>query len=283
MEAENELSQIDRSVLLLVGEGAKNSEIADRTHYSLPWVKRRLGRLMRHFGARNRTELAIISNRLTEQPNVNETYRVSHVGGIVPVVAAVHGVQFQVTARDKTVTVKVRINPILAITANLPHNDDGARLLRLATVRRLRSYLQQGISLDTSLHELTIESQEELTQLLDPPDCDFKDASSSRCLAASVSDPANGTIQLETCTCNLPSSEMRCRNLSSVVVQAVVAPGDTLVGRFVSSAKCLAGQPLEGAGAGDCVPGRCEYWSIDIPVPDDGSTASRNGTRTRSV
>ena len=163
MEAENELSQIDRSVLLLVGEGAKNSEIADRTHYSLPWVKRRLGRLMRHFGARNRTELAIISNRLTEQPNVNETYRVSHVGGIVPVVAAVHGVQFQVTARDKTVTVKVRINPILAITANLPHNDDGARLLRLATVRRLRSYLQQGISLDTSLHELTIESQEELT------------------------------------------------------------------------------------------------------------------------
>lgn len=283
MKPETKLTQIDHSVLHMVGEGAKNSEIADRMHYSLPWVKRRLGHLMRHFGARNRTQLAIIANRLTEQPNVNETYRVSHVGGIVPVVAAVHGVQFQVTARDKTVTVKIRINPILAITANLHHNDDGARLLRLAMVRRLRSYLQQGISLDTSLHELTIESQEELTQLLDPADCDFKDASFSRCLAASVSDPANGAIDLETCTCNLPSSEMRCRNLSSVVIQAVVALGDTHVGRFVTSARCLAGQPLDAARAGDCVPGRCECWSIDIPLPDDGSTPSRNGTGTRSV
>ena len=158
MQAENELSQIDRSVLLMIGKGAKNSEIADRLHYNLPWVKRRLGHPMRNFGARNRTELAIIANRLAEQPTANAHYRVTHVGGLVPIVAAVHGTQFQVKANGETATVKIRIEPALAIAADLHLHSDGARLLQLALVRRLRLYLRSGFSLDTSFHELTIDS-----------------------------------------------------------------------------------------------------------------------------
>ncbi len=63
-----ELLPIECSILDMVSQGAKNAEIADRLHYSLPWVKYYVSRLMKEFGARNRAELAVMANRLGAEP-----------------------------------------------------------------------------------------------------------------------------------------------------------------------------------------------------------------------
>ncbi len=64
-EADAETSETDRSILEMISQGAKNSEIADRTHYSLATIKVRVRRLMRDLGAKNRAELAAKASRLT--------------------------------------------------------------------------------------------------------------------------------------------------------------------------------------------------------------------------
>ena len=59
------MSQFDRVILEMISQGAKNSEIADRTHYSVASVKIRVRRLMRNLGAKNRTALAAKASRLS--------------------------------------------------------------------------------------------------------------------------------------------------------------------------------------------------------------------------
>ena len=60
-----EISELDRIILEMIGQGATNTDIAWRTHYSLAAVKVRLRRLMRELGAKNRVELAAKTSQLS--------------------------------------------------------------------------------------------------------------------------------------------------------------------------------------------------------------------------
>jgi hypothetical protein len=130
-------------------------------------------------------------------------------------------------------------------------------------VRRLRSYLEEGIDLGRSYHEVVIDRKDELMGLLKPPKCDCVGAGASRGRVASASDPAGGAMDLDACRCNLPPPEIRCQNLAIITLQGVIASGATQAERFLASAvSCRASQQLSPGRVDDCVPGRCHRWSI---------------------
>jgi DNA-binding NarL/FixJ family response regulator len=65
-EARPELGGItdrEREVLTLIGQGATNSEIAERMHITMPTVKSYVGRLMTKLAARDRVQLVIVAYR----------------------------------------------------------------------------------------------------------------------------------------------------------------------------------------------------------------------------
>lgn len=259
-----ELSPAERSILDMVSHGAKNAEIADRLHYSLPWVKYYVSRLMREFGARNRAELAVMASRLGNPGpfQAENGYRVTLIGGLT----SSHGAQFQVSAGEVSVRVVVRVDPALAMSAGIRHGRAHRTLVVL--VRRLRSYLEEGIDLASPDHEVVIDCEEELKRLLKPPRCDFADPATSRCRAASVSDPGGGVIDLDACKCNVPPPDIRCQNLAIFTVQGVMASGVNQAERFEASAvSCRANQPLSPARVDDCVPGRRDCWTIMLKAP----------------
>ena len=53
----------EREVLILIGQGATNTEIADRLHITMPTVKSYVGRLMTKLAARDRIQLVILAYR----------------------------------------------------------------------------------------------------------------------------------------------------------------------------------------------------------------------------
>jgi DNA-binding NarL/FixJ family response regulator len=57
------LTEREREVLVLVGQGSSNAEIADRMHITMPTVKSHVGRLMTKLAARDRVQLVIIAYR----------------------------------------------------------------------------------------------------------------------------------------------------------------------------------------------------------------------------
>ncbi len=59
-----ETSEIDRVIMEMISQGATNSAIADRLHYSVPSVKLRVRRLIRNFAVKNRVELAAKAGHL---------------------------------------------------------------------------------------------------------------------------------------------------------------------------------------------------------------------------
>ena len=64
MKPKAEVFELDRIILEMIGQGATNTDIACRTHYSLAAIKVRLRRLMRNLGAKNRAELAAKTSQL---------------------------------------------------------------------------------------------------------------------------------------------------------------------------------------------------------------------------
>jgi DNA-binding CsgD family transcriptional regulator len=115
-----ELLPKERSILDMVSHGAKNAEIADRLHYSLPWVKYYVSRLMRGFGARNRAELAVMASRLGIEPlQAQESYRVTHIDGLTPVLGDSRGAQFQVWSGETSVRIVIRVDQALAMSIDL--------------------------------------------------------------------------------------------------------------------------------------------------------------------
>ncbi len=58
------ISEVDSIILNMISQGATNTEIAQRIHYSTASAKGRVRRLRRSFGARNRVELAYKVSRL---------------------------------------------------------------------------------------------------------------------------------------------------------------------------------------------------------------------------
>ena len=60
----SELSEVDEIILEMISQGATNTEIAQRIHYSTASAKGHIRRLVRAFGARNRVELAARANQL---------------------------------------------------------------------------------------------------------------------------------------------------------------------------------------------------------------------------
>ena len=60
----SKLSEVDGIILDMITQGATNSEIAQRIHYSTASVKGHIRRLVRSFGARNRVELAAKASQL---------------------------------------------------------------------------------------------------------------------------------------------------------------------------------------------------------------------------
>ncbi len=283
VQNEAELSPVECSILDMISRGAKNAEIADRLHYSLPWVKYYVGRLMRDFGAKNRAELAVMASRLgnAEPFQAEKGYRVTHIDRL----DASHGsAQFQVSAGETSVRVVVRVDPALAMSAGL-HRGRKHRIL-VVLARRLRSYLEEGIDLASPDHEVVIDREEELIRLLEPPKCDFVDPATSRCRMASVSDPTGGVIDPDDCRCNLPPPDIRCQNLGIVTVQGVMPSGNIQAERFVASAVCCrANQPLSPARADDCVPGHRDCWSIMSKAPRTTPQTAKNRSpaRTSSV
>ncbi len=264
VQNEAELSPVECSILDMISRGAKNAEIADRLHYSLPWVKYYVGRLMRDFGARNRAQLAVMASRLgnPEPFQAENGYRVTHIDRL----DASHGARFQVSAGETSVRVVVRVDPALALSDDLRHGRKHRMLVVL--VRRLRSYLEEGIDLASPDHEVVIDREEELKRLLETPKCDFVDPATSRCRMASVSDPAGGVIDLDACRCNLPPPDIRCQNLAIVTVQGRMPSGNIRTETFEASAVCCgANQPLSPARADDCVPGRRDCWTIMLKAP----------------
>ena len=277
-----ELLPIECSILDMISRGAKNAEIADRLHYSLPWVKYYVGRLMRDFGARNRAELAVMASRLGNPGpfQAEKGYRVTHIDRL----DASHGAQFQVSAGEVSVRVIVRVDPALAMSAGLRHGRKHRMLVVL--VRRLRSYLEEGIDLASPDHEVVIDREEELKRLLEPLKCDFVDPATSRCRMASVSDPTGGVIDPDDCRCNLPPPDIRCQNLAIVTLQGVMPSGNTRAERFEASAACCrANQPLSPARADDCAPGRRDCWTIMLKAPrtTPQTAKDRSPARTSSV
>ncbi len=269
MTVQNEagLLPLECSILDMVSQGAKNAEIADRLQYSLPWVKYYVSRLMREFGARNRAELAVMASHLGAQPpQSEECYRVTHFDGLTPVLGDSCGAQFQASARDTSVRIVIRVDQALAMSVDL-HRAHEHRIL-VALVRRLRSYLDEGIDLGRSYHEVVIDRKEELMGLLEPPKCDCVDADASRFRAASASDPAGGAIALDACRCNLPPVEIRCQNLAIITIQGALATGITQAEKFQASAvSCRGNQPLSPGRVDECIPGRCDRWSIMLKPP----------------
>ena len=258
---------MERAILDLVSRGARNAEIADRLHYSLPWVKYYVSRLMREFGARNRAELAVMASRLGIEPlQAQESYRVTHIDGLTPVLGDSCGAQFKVSARDKSVRIVIRVDEELAMSIDL-HQAHEHRIL-VALVRRLRSYLDEGIDMDRSYHEVVIKRKGQLMGLLEPPKCDCVDAVTSRCSVTSASDPADGAIALDACRCNLPPPEIRCQNLAIITLQGVIASGITQAEKFLASAvSCRGNHPLSPGRVDECIPGRCDRWSIILKSP----------------
>ncbi len=59
-----EISEVDSIILEMISQGATNTEIAQRIHYSTASAKGRVRSLMRSFGARNRVELAAKASQL---------------------------------------------------------------------------------------------------------------------------------------------------------------------------------------------------------------------------
>lgn len=59
----NGLTEREREVLTLVGQGSSNAEIADRMHITMPTVKSYVGRLMTKLAARDRVQLVIVAYR----------------------------------------------------------------------------------------------------------------------------------------------------------------------------------------------------------------------------
>ncbi len=59
-----EISEVDGIILEMISQGATNTEIAQRIHYSTASAKGHVRRLMRSFGARNRVELAAKASQL---------------------------------------------------------------------------------------------------------------------------------------------------------------------------------------------------------------------------
>ena len=59
-----EISEIDRVIMEMISQGATNSAIADRLHYSVPSVKLRVRRLIRNFAVKNRVGLAAKATKL---------------------------------------------------------------------------------------------------------------------------------------------------------------------------------------------------------------------------
>ena len=57
------LTEREREVLTLVGQGHSNTEIGDRMHITMPTVKSYVGRLMTKLAARDRVQLVIIAYR----------------------------------------------------------------------------------------------------------------------------------------------------------------------------------------------------------------------------
>jgi DNA-binding NarL/FixJ family response regulator len=53
----------EREVLILIGRGATNTEIADHLHITIPTVKSYVGRLMAKLAARDRIQLVIVAYR----------------------------------------------------------------------------------------------------------------------------------------------------------------------------------------------------------------------------
>lgn len=265
---EEELSEIDRAILEMISQGAKNSEIADRLAYSLAAVKVRVRRLMRTFAAKNRAELAVKASTLAPPPpRVTAAYRVTYLGTPPQLVVSRLRALFEVSDGSAVARVTVRIDPRLA--PFLPASGDPARerVILGALLRRLRAYLQAGIDLGRRYHVVTVESPEELRELSQEGCYDFLDRSSSRCLAAPLDDPAGGITNPELCSrCNLPPAEIRCENLVSVLVTGVLSPAGAQELRFVSAAACRAGQPLPVSCVDACVPGGRECWSMTVRV-----------------
>ena len=59
-----EISEVDGIILDMISQGATNTEIAQRIHYSTASAKGRVRRLMRNLGAKNRVELAAKATQL---------------------------------------------------------------------------------------------------------------------------------------------------------------------------------------------------------------------------
>lgn len=264
---EAELLPLERSILDMVSHGAKNAEIADHLHYSLPWVKYYVSRLMKDFGARNRAELAVMASRQGAEPlQAEECYRVTHIDGLTPTLGGCCGAQFQVSAGETSVRIVIKVDRALAMSADL-HQAHEHRIL-VVLVRRLRSYVDEGIDLDRPYHEVVIDRKEELMRLLKPPKCDFVCADASRNRRTFASDSAGGAMDLDACRCNLPPPEIRCQNLAIIALQGVMASGIIQAEKFLASAvSCWANQPLSPGRVDDCVPGRCDHWSIMLRPP----------------
>ena len=262
-----ELSPAERSILDMVSHGAKNAEIADRLHYSLPWVKYYVSRLMQDFGARNRAELAVMASHLgAEPPQGEECYRVTHIDRLTPALGDSCGAQFQVSSGETSVRIAIRVDKALAMSVDLRRAHEHRILVVL--VRRLQSYLDEGIDLGRSYHEVVIDRKEELMGLLEPPRCDCVDSGAPRGRVTFSSDPAGGAMDLDACRCNLPPPEIRCQNLAIITLQGQIASGITQAERFLASAvSCPANHPLSPGRVDDCVPGRCGRWSTMLKRP----------------
>ncbi len=59
-----EIPEVDGIILEMISQGATNTAIADRLHYSVPSVKLRVRRLIRNFAVKNRVELAAKASQL---------------------------------------------------------------------------------------------------------------------------------------------------------------------------------------------------------------------------
>ncbi|BBH69512.1 DNA-binding response regulator [Actinoplanes sp. OR16] len=57
------VTEREREVLTLIGQGATNAEIAERMHITTPTVKSHVGRLMTKLAARDRVQLVIVAYR----------------------------------------------------------------------------------------------------------------------------------------------------------------------------------------------------------------------------